>query len=522
MKNKYSKFFIINFILLTLLSKSQIIQNPIIITDDSNIDDYIINMKSDSVQTSDGIPLKIIKDENNIIYKNKSFYLNPNIILCKDQSNNYFLFMENYYYKIKPNNANNEVENLELQKSEPLPHNAKYFGFIREKYFKQPFFFENARSNINQDEIILYGKKDRDIYFYYIKESDYSYPIDDDKDKISCKFLTNLCFICAYFNKNHNKIILDIFIHEYYLLREKIIKKIKTEKIEGINDYDNLIFYDTENDNYKILCAAKNRKDAICKGIYISTNYGFPINLNFKDLNSDYVISFSVKHKCYITGFNSEFLSCCGDNNMIKCYRNNKENFILIKEFSINLIGNISSVIISNNSDHAIISYINDTTKNKYLYQYFIYPPKCNNITMELKVFESSEINLSSLFIRKTNTKYYFHFLNFPSDYGILKIGEEEINYDNNKIEYKNEEESLSFKSNNNKVINNFDILYELLIDETYSTICKISLKISGCYQSCDQCLENNFLETSEYNHNCQSCKEEENYFPYVEKPNNC
>ena len=55
---------------------------------------------------------------------------------------------------------------------------------------------------------------------------------------------------------------------------------------------------------------------------------------------------------------------------MIKCYRNNKENFTLIKEFSINLIGNISSVIISNNSDHAIISYINDTTKNKYLYHY--------------------------------------------------------------------------------------------------------------------------------------------------------
>ena len=45
---------------------------------------------------------------------------------------------------------------------------------------------------------------------------------------------------------------------------------------------------------------------------------------------------------------NSEFLSCCGENNIIKCYRNNKTNFNLIKEFSINLIGDISSVIITN------------------------------------------------------------------------------------------------------------------------------------------------------------------------------
>ena len=496
MEIKFSNIIFIIFILFTSFSKCQII-NPVAITDDSNIDDYIINIESDSVQIPGEAQLTIIKDENRIIYKNKSFYLNPNFILCKDESSNYFLFMENYYYKINPNNLINEVETLKLEKHEPLPYDIKYFGFIREKYFEQSSEVSNARSNINQDEIILYGKKGEDIYFYYIKESYYSHQIDDDKNKISCKFVTNVCYICAYFK--HNKIIIDILAHVYVSDGEKGIKNITTYNIEGMHDYDNLIIYDTDNDDYKILCAANKRIDAICKEIFISIHYDYPYDessyyLNINNLNSDNDISFSEKHECDITGFNSEFLSCCGENNMIKCYRNNKENFNLIKEFSINLIGDIWSVIITNNSDHAIISYINDTTKTNYLYQYYIYPPKCNNKTMELKVFESSEISLSSLFTIMTNTKYYLRFLSFPADYGILKIGEKEINSENNEFEYK-PGEILSFESKNYKVTNNFEILYNLSIEESYSTTCKISLNISGCYHSCRECFENNFVK---------------------------
>ena len=148
MEIKFSNIIFIIFILFNSFTKS-LITNPVAMTDDSNNDDYIINIVSDSVQISDGAQLNIIKDENWIKYKNKYFYLNPNFILCKDQSDNYFLFMENYYYKIKPNNAINEVETLELEKFDPLPYDIKYFGFIREKQFEQSIEDSNAISNIN-------------------------------------------------------------------------------------------------------------------------------------------------------------------------------------------------------------------------------------------------------------------------------------------------------------------------------------------------------------------------------------
>ena len=140
---------------------------------------------------------------------------------------------------------------------------------------------------------------------------------------------------------------------------------------------------------------------------------------------------------------------------------------------------------------------------------------------MEIKVLESSEIDLSSLFTRKTNTKYYFHFLNFPSDYGILKIGDHEINSENNLFESK-PGDRLSFESINYKVINNFEILYDLLIEESYSTTCKITLKISGCYHSCSGCFENILHETGEEYHHCYFCKTTKKYFPFESKPDNC
>ena len=292
MEIKFSNIIFIIFILFTSFSKS-LITNPVAIKDDSNIDDYIINIEVDSVYTSDGAQRTIIKDENWIKYKTRYFYLNPNFILCQDESSNYFLFMENYYYKIKPNSAIYEVETLELEKFEPLPYDIKYFGFIREKQFEQSIEDSNAISNINQDEVILYGKKEEYIYFYYIKESDYSHQIEEDKNKISCKFAKSACYICAYFKQN--EIIIDIFAYVYVSDGEKGIKKIKTyniDNIEEMHDYDNLIIYDTDNEDYKILCAAEKRIYAICKEISLSIHYdidnfddGFSVDLNIKDLN---------------------------------------------------------------------------------------------------------------------------------------------------------------------------------------------------------------------------------------------
>lgn len=75
----------------------------------------------------------------------------------------------------------------------------------------------------------------------------------------------------------------------------------------------------------------------MCSAKYITVNYeyhsygsDFDYQLIFKDLKSGYQISLSEEHKCYLTGFYSEFLSCCAEGYIITCYRNDKNNFSLI------------------------------------------------------------------------------------------------------------------------------------------------------------------------------------------------
>ena len=130
--------------------------------------------------------------------------------------------------------------------------------------------------------------------------------------------------------------------------------------------------------------------------------------------------------------FNSEFLLCCGGDNNISCSRNNKMDFSIKDKFSINLLGTIDSVIINTYEDYAVISYINETSVNNYLYQYYLISPKCNlsfiNNIISIYSFGYFEIPLSQLIIRETNTKYFIKFKTMPSDYGILKIDYVEIN----------------------------------------------------------------------------------------------
>ena len=296
-------------------------------------------MKSEKVKTqTNNIELTIRKDINEIKYEEKTIFLCPAFFLCKDENDKYFLFMENNYYQINPEQKSNEVGSLTLLKT--LPFNANYNGFIREKKFDQSHIVENARSNINENEIIIYGKKGSKFYFYYIKESDYEIAISTAGEKISCKLIESVWYICAHFQSN--KIKISILVHIYISTGEKGFKIVDTKDAEGFSDieYDNLILYDTTNDKYKILCASKRDDSIKCSAIHITVNYeyhlwgaDFNYELNFIVLKREYQISLSEEHKCYLTGFYSEFLSCCAEGSIITCYRNDKNNFALINIF---------------------------------------------------------------------------------------------------------------------------------------------------------------------------------------------
>ena len=186
--------------------------------------------------------------------------------------------------------------------------------------------------------------------------------------------------MCAFFIGNKTNV--NIIAYKHIDDSRKGFEILKTIELNEFLYYDNLILYNTQDENHKILCASKKLNNEIkCCAIYVKAEYS-PDSKNIdkslykKDLkingpDSRYHVSLYKTHKCYFTEFNSEFLLCCGISNTIHCHRKNTINFESINEFLINLKGNINNLIINNKGDHAIISYKNTTTlSNKYLYSY--------------------------------------------------------------------------------------------------------------------------------------------------------
>ena len=534
-----------------ILSKNDIIDNPVAITDQSTAKDFIIDIKSDSLKTKLLKTLKITKDNYKIEYNDEDYFLSENTFLCKDESSNYFLFSENNYYTATINDGD-KLSSLTLKKT--LPSNIKYCGYIRENEFERTIVIvPNAVADINKNEIVIYGKKTNYLYFNYITESDYTINIDNIGDIISCKLIRSSRYVCAYFQNNKIKISMIILVNVNS--KQKRLKLDETIEPDGFSGYENFILYDTDDENYKIFCATKTgNSQAKCTAIYVrcihyslTNTFSKELNaINLKTSNQDINIP---KHECYMTGFNSEFLLCCGDENDISCERKD-QNFNSIGVFTLILKGEISSLIIKDNSDHAIISYINNTSSNDYLFQYYIYLPKCKNILKKINPSQDFELNLSDLFERKTNTIYSIQFENLASDYGTIKIGEETVAepmvY---KIETNPELAKLFFISDHNDISNSIKINFIISTDETYSSKCYINLNFvndgqtsnpneiieiiettskkedtplnieKDCYFTCEDCDEEPVNDESGnvINQNCKKCIEEY-YFKYFTK----
>ena len=395
-----------------LFPKQEIIYNPELIIHSSLTEDFNIEIDSDSVETTDRIQLNIIKDNNNeIIFNGESYFLNPNFFLCQDESQYYYLFAGiNYYQKFPYIINNKEIEALNVIDSVGI--NDHIFGCIKEN------------SNIpliTNNEIILYGNNIGTLFFIFTKQS---YVISKENypaDLTSCKLVKSMHYICAYLLSNEIKIIIVKYINQES--EPEVMDLVPSIPLSEENsELDNLILYDTDNELYKILCATKNENRYIqCLAVYIKIEVendddSYVTEYNIFELTADYSISYFKKHRCYLTIFNSEFLLCCGGRDIISCYRNKLSDFQIINQFTLNLIGSIESVLITDYSDHAIISYMNVTSTDLYLYQYNIYIPKCNinidPISIEINSFGYYEIDLSQIIVRMTNTKYLLNLIN--------------------------------------------------------------------------------------------------------------
>ena len=132
------KLFLLIFINSIFFIESQIITNPVEVTEGSFIEDFIIKIESKSVKTQeDETDLEIIEYENNIKYKEK--------------------------------HENNEIASLNIQKT--FLSDIHYCWFIKEKEYSEHGTEKGTICSIQKNEIIIYGKWENYIYFNYIKET---------------------------------------------------------------------------------------------------------------------------------------------------------------------------------------------------------------------------------------------------------------------------------------------------------------------------------------------------------------
>ena len=219
-------------------------------------------------------------------------------------------------------------------------------------------------------------------------QKNYPVNIGDIEEHISCKILESSLYICSF--SINNQIKLGIFEFGYKkIFNNYKFEKILEQNIDLFSTHNHAILNDIPEKYDKILCA-KNKNSNWIECCYIITPNLDWLNIilnrpSFQvgKLNYYYEsLSFKIDN-CYFTGFYSEYLFCCGEENYINCYRIN-EKFELINQFQIKMVGKNSYLTIINNKDYASLFYMNENEFDKNTYEYIIYPPNCTNISDEI------------------------------------------------------------------------------------------------------------------------------------------
>ena len=446
---------------------------------------------------------------------------NPPVFVCIDETNNYFLFTKDKYYKIKFH-SNFEIENMNEIKS--LSKNAQYVGYITGNKFNEISSFSGSRCGVEKNEIIAYGKNGKNINFYFInKNQEYSVEIDNELgNDISCKLIEDVKYICAYRIGNILKV--GIFMYRYIgilTFKEKGIDKLNERTVSQFSKHTYPSLINTSNKNYKILCALDENNFIKCIKIYaeVDETILFDSQIKIEDISSEYygALSFSIGN-CYFIGYKSEYMFCCTNINVISCKRID-QNFNSINEFDIFINGENSYLTIINDGNNATLFFMNKNNTNKYnIYKYSIHPPICRNIIIEIPIFYNSENNLNNYFDNMGYSNYYFELENIPKQYLNIKLNGN-FTSPNVKVKLNNIENKLHIFSESDNILNNLIIYYSISTEEKYSTKCHIDFSTKSCYYSCKKCFKKN-EESNNDEHNCLECKD--SFYPFSQKKSNC
>ena len=204
-------------ILLFGVSKQEIIYNPIISDKEYNQINYILILQNNTVKTTSSQTLNIKKDFVKLFYN--SYIFTHSLFLCKDESNNYILLVNNKYFRIKLS-SENEIEKILSKKN--LNTGNEYLGYITcSKSNKATLSLGRNLCPTDLNEIIIYGKSGNKLVFYYILEDKYfTTSIGNIDDSISCKLFKDSIYICII--SSNDKIILTILAHICLVFSEEM------------------------------------------------------------------------------------------------------------------------------------------------------------------------------------------------------------------------------------------------------------------------------------------------------------
>ena len=220
----------------------------------------------------------------------------------------------------------------------------------------------------------------------------------------------------------------------------------------------------------------------------------------------------------------NEYLLCCGGTNSIKCIRINN-NLEYINTFNLNLEGTNTNINFISSSSYIQLIYKNQLNLVTKYYEYSIYIPECPNKEYSIITLGTLSDDLNNLFTRKTDTKYYIKIISFPSEYLNISINNELLDPNSTSFDpiliNENDNNNLELISLTSDILTDLDLIYQIILEETFSVTCTAKINILECYRSCEQCTKSN-SESDEENHNCIVGKCNNNYYQAPDVETNC
>ena len=170
----FSIYYIQLFLQLTFLSlitNQQILNNPLNILYPELRNPIIFNSLNTSYNIITSGTIFVFDratSQFKFSFASNDFTYSSPYFICIDESNNYFLYANKNYYQVVLNTAF-EIENLDYIKT--IDSTVKFCGYIKQYGFGKGNNFLDFRSDIGENEIVIYGKKEKKIYFYYVNKN---------------------------------------------------------------------------------------------------------------------------------------------------------------------------------------------------------------------------------------------------------------------------------------------------------------------------------------------------------------